>query len=74
MASDIEHIVRSAVLTGVAAINPKISTSEREGVTSLHQAFRSDFFGVNEEKRSVGMMLAEVQQIIQKTMKKKKLS
>lgn len=72
--SDIEHIVRSAVLTGVAAMNPKISPSERDSVTSLHQTWKSDFFGVNEEKRSVGLMLAEVQEIIHKTLKQKKLS
>lgn len=72
--SDIEHIVRGAVLSGVSAINPKISTSQRESATSVHQAWKSDYFGVNEEKRSVGMMLAEAQQMIEKTLKRKKLS
>ncbi len=72
--SDIEHIVRGAVLSGVSAINPKISTSQRESATSVHHSWKSDFFGVNEEKRSVGMMLAEVQQMIEKALKQKKLS
>ena len=71
---DIEHIVRSCVLTGVAAINPNVPAHRRETSMSLHQAFQSDFFGINEERRSVGMMLADVQLIIQKTLKQKKLS
>lgn len=71
--ADVEHIVRCAAQTGAAAMNPYAPPYQRSSSASLHEAFKSDFFGLNEDRRSVGSRLSDVQKILAQKLRDKKL-
>ncbi len=71
---DVEHIIRSAVLSAAAAINPEVAEHQRQQSSSAAQDFIADIYGTNEERHSIGDSLLEIQKVIEEKLKQKRLS
>lgn len=72
--AEVEHIARSTVLTGAASIDPRRPRSSRVQSSSLHEAFKSDVYGINSERIGLGERLSKAQMRLQTILYAKRLA